>query len=169
MRPSGTHLYKRVCPSVRWSIRPSVRPSFRPYVRPLRKCKIRVFRLFLAMMRSYTESNDRQICHWVSCVSGLVSRGHAALCLSVSEGRSVGWSVMPVPKPRFAAVFGHGEILYWNKWSTNMIWEPPLLLSRFTRLFVHLSFTSYHMINKHSPDASLPGRACWIESELKPL
>ena len=46
MRPSGTHLYKRVCPSVR----------------PLRKCQNRVPRLFLATMRSYTESNDRQTC-----------------------------------------------------------------------------------------------------------
>ena len=60
---------------------------------------------------------------------------------------SVGPSVTPVQKPRFSAVFGHGEILHWNKWSTNMFWEPPLLLSRFTRLFVHLSLRICHMIN----------------------
>ena len=78
MRPSGTHLYKRVCPSVRWSVRRSV---------------------------------------------------------------------TPVQNPRTSPVFDHGEILHWNKWSTNMFWEPPLLLSRFTRLFVHLSLHICHMIN----------------------
>ena len=36
---------------------------------------------------------------------------------------SVGRSVTPVQKPHFSAVFGHGEILHWNKWSTNMFWE----------------------------------------------
>ena len=40
MRPSGTHLYKRVGPSVG--------PSVRRSVCPLRKCKNRVSRLFLA-------------------------------------------------------------------------------------------------------------------------
>ena len=66
MRPSGKHLYKRVCPSVGWSVR------------------------------------------WLAC--RLV-------------GLSVGPSVTPVQKPRFSAVFGYGEILHWNKWSTNMFWE----------------------------------------------
>ena len=83
MRPSGTHLYKMVCPSVGPSVRPSVR-------------------------------------------------------LSVTT---------PVQKPRFSAVFGHGDILHWNKWSTKMFWEPPLLLSHFTRLFVFLSLHMCHMIN----------------------
>ena len=47
------------------------------------------------------------------------------VCPSVrpSVRRSVGPSVTPVQKPRFSAVFGHGEILHWNKWSTNMFWE----------------------------------------------
>ena len=49
MRPSGPHLYKRVCPSVG----PSIRWSIRPLVRPLRLCKNRVSRLFLATLRSY--------------------------------------------------------------------------------------------------------------------
>ena len=47
--------------------------------------------------------------------------------ISITEGLSVrgsvGMSVTPVQKPRFLAVFGHGEILHWNKWSTNMFWE----------------------------------------------
>ena len=30
---ASSHLYKRVCPSVRWSVRPSVRPLVRPLVR----------------------------------------------------------------------------------------------------------------------------------------
>ena len=66
MRPSGTHLYKRVCPSVRRSVRrsvrPSVRPSVGPSVRPSRLCKKRVSRLFLATVRSYTETNDQPTC-----------------------------------------------------------------------------------------------------------
>ena len=72
-------------------------------------------------------------------------------------------SVTPVQKPHFSDVLGHGEVLKWNKWSTNMFWECPLLLSRFTRLFVHLppymSHDQYTQI--HSPDASLSGRACF--------
>ena len=50
----------------------------------------------------------------------------SSVCPSVglSVGQSVGQSLTPVQKPRFSAVFGHGEILYWNKWSTNMSWEP---------------------------------------------
>ena len=36
---------------------------------------------------------------------------------------SVHPSVTPVQKPRFSAVFGHDEILHWNKWSTIMFWE----------------------------------------------
>ena len=87
---ASSHLYKRVCPSVRRSVGPSVCPSVRPSVRR---------------------------------------------------------SVTPVQKPRFSAVFGHGEILHWNKWSTSMFWEPPLLLNHFTRLFVHLSLRICHMIN----------------------
>ena len=44
-----------------------------------------------------------------------------SVCPSVDP--SVGPSVTPVQKTRFWAVFGHGEILHWNKWSTNMFWE----------------------------------------------
>ena len=39
-----------------------VRPSIRRLVRPLRKCKNRVSWLFLATVRSYTESNDQPTC-----------------------------------------------------------------------------------------------------------
>ena len=60
MRPSGTHLYKRVCPSVGPSVGPSVRRSVRrASVGPLRLCEDRVSRLFLATVRSYTETNDQ--------------------------------------------------------------------------------------------------------------
>ena len=51
--------------------------------------------------------------------------------VSTSVSQSVRPSVTPVQKPRFSAVFGQGEIPYWNIWSTNMFWEPPLLVSRF--------------------------------------
>ena len=60
---------------------------------------------------------------------------------------SVRPSITPVQKPRFSAVFGLGEILYWFKRSTNEFWESPLLLSRFICQFVHLSFRSCHMFN----------------------
>ena len=46
----------------RISIRGSVRPSVRRSVRPLRLCKNRVSWLFLAAMRSYTKSYERQTC-----------------------------------------------------------------------------------------------------------
>ena len=60
---------------------------------------------------------------------------------------SVRRSVTPVQKPRFPDVFGRGEILYWIKWSTNVFWEPPLLLCRFICLFVHLSLHLSHMFS----------------------
>ena len=66
---------------------------------------------------------------------------------------SVGPSVTQVLKPRFSAVFGRVEILYWNKWSTNIFWEPPLLFSHSTHLFVHLSLHIYHMINTRKDTA----------------
>ena len=40
---ASSHLYKRVCPSVRRSVRRSVGPSVGPLVGPLRLCKNRVF------------------------------------------------------------------------------------------------------------------------------
>ena len=83
---------------------------------------------------------------------------------------SVRMSVTQVQKPRFSIVFGHCEILYWNKWSTNMFWEPPLLLLKsfhpsvcpsISRFMSHDQYTQ-----RHSPDASLPGRACYFKSGL---
>ena len=47
---ASSHLYKRVCPSVR------------PLVLPLRKCKNHVSWLFLATVRSYNETNDQPTC-----------------------------------------------------------------------------------------------------------
>ena len=87
MRPLGTHLYRRVCPSVHPSIHPSVHPS----------------------------------------VGRLVSYNCAKIV-------SLSW-------------FGHDELLYWSKWSTNIFWEPYLQLGCSTRLSVHLSFHICHMIN----------------------
>ena len=91
MRPSGTHLYKRVCPSVGPSVRRSVRPS---------------------------------------------------VCPSVTQ----------VQKPRFLTVFGHGEVLYWIKWSTNVFRE--------TENQVTLSKCPIQYTQRNSQDASLPGWAC---------
>ena len=51
---ASSHLYKRVCPSVG--------PSVRPLVGLLCLCKNRVSRLFLATVRSYTETNDQPTC-----------------------------------------------------------------------------------------------------------
>ena len=68
-----------------------------------------------------------------------------SIFIRVSVGPSVRPSVTPVQKPRFSAVFGQGEILYRIKWSTNMFWESPLLLSRFIWQFVRLTLHSCHM------------------------
>ena len=80
----------------------SVRRSVRRSVRPSRLCKNRVSRLFLATVRSYTETNDQPTCF---------------------ESLSI-------------------------------------------RLFVHLSVHTYMSHDqytlRHSPDASLPGRACFL-------
>ena len=70
-----------------------------------------------------------------------------SICLSVCPLECP--SVACVQKPHFPDVFGHGEILYWNKWSTNVLWEPPLLLCHFIGLFVHLSLHIWHMFNTH--------------------
>ena len=102
MRPSGTHLYERVCPSVSPSDRPSVRPS-----------------------------------------------------------------ITPVQKP---AVFGHGAILHW----IEMI-DKHVLSASFTTQSIHLSvrpsvslFMSHiQYTHRHSPDASLPGRACFFTNHFQ--
>ena len=81
MRPSGTHLYKRICPSVR--------PSVRRSVYPLRKCKNRVSRLFLATVRSYTETNDQPTCFDSLLYHLVVSPVCSSICLSIY----VTWSI----------------------------------------------------------------------------
>ena len=91
MRPSGTHLHKRVCPtvgpsvrpSVRPSVGPSVRPSIRPSVRPLRLCENRVSRLFLATVRSYSETNDQPTCFESLLYYSVVSAVCSSICLSI--------------------------------------------------------------------------------------
>ena len=83
MRPSGTHLYKRVCPSVR------------PSVRPLRLCKNRVSRLFLATVRSYTETNDQPTCFESLLYHLVVSPVCSSICLSIY----VTWSIHAETRP----------------------------------------------------------------------
>ena len=75
MRPSGMQLYKRVCPSVCLSICPSVLS--------LRLCKNLVSRLFLATVRSYTESNDRQTCFESLLHYSVVKSVCSSICLSI--------------------------------------------------------------------------------------
>ena len=83
MRPSGTHLYKRVCPSVCLSVHRSVRLSVRPSVCLLRKCKNRVSRLFLATVRSYTETNDQPTCFESLLYYLVISPVCLSICLSI--------------------------------------------------------------------------------------
>ena len=78
-----------VRPSVRRSVRPSVGPSVRPSVRPLRLCKNRVSRLFLATVRSYTETNDQPTCFESLLYYSVVSPVCSSICLSVY----VTWSI----------------------------------------------------------------------------
>ena len=75
MRPSGAHLYKRVCPS----ICPSVRRS----VGPLRLCKNPVSRLFLTTVRSYTETNDQPTCFECLLYYSVVLPVCLSICLSI--------------------------------------------------------------------------------------
>ena len=78
-----------VRPSVRRSVRPSVGPSVRPSVGPLRLCKNRVSRLFLATVRSYTETNDQPTCFESLLYYSVVSPVCSSICLSVY----VTWSI----------------------------------------------------------------------------
>ena len=97
MRPSGTHLYKRVCPSIGPSVGPSVSPSVHPSVgpsvrwsvRPLRLCENRVSRLFLATVRSYTETNDQPTCFESLLYYSVVFTVCLSICLSIY----VTWSI----------------------------------------------------------------------------
>ena len=139
MRPSETHLYKRVCPSICLLVHLSISP--------LGLCKNRVCRLIFAKMRSYTASNEQ------SCFESLRYYCCRFICLSVHLslhichminthrdttrthrcpfGLVLCRSVTPVQKPRFSAVFGHGEILYKNRLS--------VLRAFFATLLIHLS------------------------------
>ena len=83
MRLSGTHLFKRVCPSVGRSVHWSVRPSVGWSVGPLRLCKNRVSQLFLTTLRSYTEKNDHPT-FWEPFLP---------VCLSIFLSKYVTWSI----------------------------------------------------------------------------
>ena len=71
-------LYKRVCPSVG------------PSVGPLRLCKNRVSRLFLATVRSYTETDDQP-----TCFESLFTR----LFVHLSLYTYVAWSIHDETQP----------------------------------------------------------------------
>merc|ERR1712105_472767 len=75
MRPSET----QVCLSFRWSICPSVGL----YICPLCLRKIRVFRLFLATVRSCTESNERETCFECLFYYSVISSVCPFICLSI--------------------------------------------------------------------------------------
>ena len=91
MSTSGTHLYKWVCPLVCRSVCPSVRPS----VCPLRKCKNRVSWLFLATVRSYSETNDQPTC-FESLLYDLV---FLPICSSICLFIYVTWSIHAKTQP----------------------------------------------------------------------
>ena len=65
-----------------------------------------------------------------------------------SVGRSVGRSITPMQIP---AVFGHGEILHWNKWSTNMFWEcfHPSVCPSVSPYICHMINTRWHTARTH--------------------
>ena len=90
MRPSGTHLYKRVCSSVHPLVGRSVRRlvglSVSQSVRPLSQCKNRVFWLLLATVRSWTETNDQP-----TCFEGLLY--YSVVCSSICLSIYVTWSI----------------------------------------------------------------------------
>merc|ERR1711911_27672 len=71
----------------------SIRGSVRPSVRPLRMCKNRISRLFLATMRSYTETNDQPTCFDSLLHFSFVSSVCLSVCLSLSVCLFVGLSV----------------------------------------------------------------------------
>ena len=79
---------------------------------------------------------------------------------------SVHLFVTPVQKPCFSAVFGHGEILLWNK--------SIILRVSFTTWLFHPSFcpsvspykSHDQYMQRHSPYASLPGWACYNDFSL---
>merc|ERR1711911_410636 len=84
---ASSHLYNRLCPSVR----PSVGPSVRRSVRPLRLCKNRVSRLFLATVRSYTETNDQPTC-FESHFSLSVPSVSPYICHMINTHRDTAWT-----------------------------------------------------------------------------
>ena len=72
MRPSGTHLYQRVCQSVGPSVVLLVG----------RLCKNRVSWLFLATVRSYAVANDQPTCFESLMYYSVVSSVCSSICLS---------------------------------------------------------------------------------------
>ena len=77
----------RPCIAIRGFVRPSVGPSvyrcIRLYVRPLRLCKNRVSWLFMAMVRSYTKSNDRQTYFESLLHYSVVASVYSSICLPI--------------------------------------------------------------------------------------
>ena len=135
--------------SIRGSVRPSVGPSVGRSVRPSRLCKKRVSRLFLATVRSYTETNDQPtcfeslftrlfvhlslhtyICHMIN-TRGNSSQDHAKIMISYRPFRTrpiLGWGI-------------HSDH---QKWSQNNISIPIGYLKGPDRAF--LAIFSYFLL-----------------------
>ena len=54
-------------------------------------------------------------------------------------------------KPRFSAVFGHDEILHWNKWATHMFWESfhPSVCPSVSPYICHMINTRWDTARTH--------------------
>ena len=69
-----------------------------------------------------------------------------------------------VQKLRFSTVFGHSEILHWNKWSTKMFWES-------FHPSVHPSVSPYicHMIIKETQPGRIVARSGLLNCLIVPF
>ena len=127
MRPSGAHLYKRVC----LSVRPSVGPSVRPSVGPLRLCKNRVSRLFLATVRSCTctETNDQPPSY-----ESLFTR----LFVHLSLHTYVTWSIHAKTQP--GRIITRSGLFIWSGYIVLLV-----ISKRIGLLFVELGWWHYEI------------------------
>ena len=85
-----------------------------------------------------------------------------------SVRRSICPSIMPPWKSKFSVLFSRGDMLYRTKHSSG--WFKSLFTKvKILCLFIHLSLSMYPSIcllqppkSRHSQDASLLGRACFL-------
>ena len=138
-------------------VRLSFRPSFRPSVDPLRLCINRVSRLFLATVRSYTETNDQPTCFESLLYYSVVSPVCSSICLSVY----VTWSIHAETQsgrifarsglfPSVAVDITSKYQTYYRKQYSNLL---HLMLTR------HL----HEMIEKVKKDNYLVEAQCFVE------